>query len=216
MIRILLADDHTLVRSGLKILLNQVEHFDIVGEAGNGEEAIELIKKQIPDLVLLDINMPKMDGFDTVTHIKKINSNIKILMLTMYSDQESLVKAIELGANGYILKKAPEEELIMGIKQVINEGSYVDRSLTQTFVHAMVKKQNTTNEIKKERKALTTREKEVLKLVAQGATDKEIADELVISIKTVEAHKHKIKEKLQVKRLAELIRYSLESGLLDE
>lgn len=216
MIRILLADDHNLVRSGLKILLDQVENFEVVGEAENGLEVIELAKVKHPDIILLDINMPNMDGFETITALKEISSNIKILMLTMYSDQDSLVRAIELGANGYILKKAPEEELITGIKKIIKDGSYIDNSLTQTFVNAMVNKKANKKRPKKEKKDLTKREKEVLKLVVKGATDREIADELVISIKTVEAHKHNIKEKLQVKRLAELIRYSLDYDLLDE
>jgi two-component system response regulator NreC len=137
----------------------------------------------------------------------------------MYSDQDSLVRAIELGANGYILKKAPEEELILGIQKVIEEGSYIDSSLTQSFVNAMVKGNDRNREKKKiveQKKDLTRREKEILKLVTQGLTDKEIAEDLVISIKTVEAHKHNIKEKLQVKRLAELIRYSIDYDLIDE
>ncbi|WP_052442119.1 response regulator [Mesobacillus selenatarsenatis] len=142
MIRILLADDHNLVRSGLKILLSQVENFKIVGEAENGKELLELVKKTNPDIILLDINMPYMDGFETIPAIKAIKSTIKIVMLTMYSDQDSLVRAMELGANGYILKKAPEEELISGIKNVMEDGSYVDTSLAQSYINSLINKKS--------------------------------------------------------------------------
>ncbi|OEH84993.1 hypothetical protein BHU72_07325 [Desulfuribacillus stibiiarsenatis] len=215
MIRILLADDHNLVRSGLKILLDQVENFKVVGEAENGEEVIQLLKETHPDIVLLDINMPEKNGYETLKAIRGHDSTIKIMMLTMYSDQDFLVKAIELGANGYVLKKAPEEELIFAIKKIMREGSYVDNSLAQTFVHAMVNKTKTPKREIKEKNELTKREKEVLQLVVNGATDKEVADKLVISVKTVEAHKYNIKEKLQVRRLADLIRYSIDNELLD-
>jgi len=221
-IKMLVVDDHTVVRTGLKMLLNNDAQFEVIGEAADGIQALELCSRQHVDVVLLDLNMPKMTGQETLVKLKKLHPKVKVLVLTMYEDEEILLDLLNKGASGYILKKAPEQELIDAIKLVSQEEVYIDHYLTKKFVKAVLEPSDNRQgkQVKKRAAAgpgidqLSKREVEVLKLVAVGHTDKEIAEKLYISVKTVESHKYRIKEKLNITRLAEMIRFAIEHGLL--
>lgn len=200
MIKILLVDDHLLVRQGIKKILELEEDFQVVEEADNGVEALEKLKQSNPDVVLLDINMPEMNGIETLRKIKSMDENQKVIMLTFHDEREYLVETINLGANGYILKDAESVSLIRGIRDVNKGGSYVHPSLAG----ALVKDQNKTEpepKLSKEMedlKRLTRREKEVLKLISQGMNNREIANTLFISEKTVKNHVSNIFKKIHV------------------
>ncbi|MFZ5945184.1 MAG: response regulator transcription factor [Bacillota bacterium] len=218
-IRIVIADDHNVVRKGLKLLLENEQDICVIGEAENGQEAINICRDNNPDILLLDLQMPKMDGLETLTEVKKILPQLKVLILTMHEDDEILIQAMRNNANGYILKKAPEDQLLQAIRAISSGETFLDGINTKAFIRAVFEERRSDSEQKGQvisGKKLSQREKEVLKLVAQGFTDKEIAEDLNISIKTVESHKHRIKEKLGLKRLAELIRYAIENNILDE
>ncbi|KJS21247.1 MAG: hypothetical protein VR72_11535 [Clostridiaceae bacterium BRH_c20a] len=218
-IKIVIADDHNVVRKGLKLLLENEQDICVIGEAENGQEAINICRDNNPDILLLDLQMPKMDGLETLTEVKKILPQLKVLILTMHEDEEILIEAMRNNANGYILKKAPEDQLLQAIRSISRGEVFLDGVNTKAFIRAVFEERSSHSEQKGQAasgKKLSQRENEVLKLVAQGFTDKEIADNLNISIKTVESHKHRIKEKLGLKRLAELIRYAIENNLLNE
>ncbi|KJS87188.1 MAG: hypothetical protein JM58_05125 [Peptococcaceae bacterium BICA1-8] len=218
-IRIVIADDHNVVRKGLKLLLETEIDISVIGEAANGLEAVLICEKLTPDILLLDLQMPEMDGLKTLIEIKKIIPEIKVLILTMHEDEDVLIEAMRNNANGYILKKGPEDQLLEAIRAVSQGEVFLDGTNTKVFIKAMFNEEKIkVNEPQNDpspKKILSSREREVLKLVAQGFTDKEIADDLFISIKTVESHKHRIKEKLGLKRLAEIIRYAIENGIVD-
>lgn len=211
-IRLLLVDDHTVLRSGLRMLLNSHENMVVVGEAESGEEALEKIKELKPDIVLLDISMPGMGGMTALQKIKEI-SEAKVLMLTMHADEEYLKEALEFGVSGYVLKQAADTELIQAIKEVAKGQVYVDSGLAQNLVKSMYhpsSKQRSDYDSN-----LTDREKEVLTLIALGHTNKEIAETLMISVKTVESHKTKIMEKINCQKRSEMVRYALENGYIN-
>jgi len=219
-IKIVIADDHNVVRKGLKLLLENEQDICVIGEAENGQEAIDICRDNNPDILLLDLQMPKMDGLETLIAVKKILPQLKVLILTMHEDEEILIEAMRNNANGYILKKAPEDQLLQAIRAISSGEVFLDGINTKAFIKAIFEEKKPSHAEQKSQaassKKLSQRENEVLKLVAQGFTDKEIAKALNISIKTVESHKHRIKEKLGLKRLAELIRYAIENNILDE
>ncbi|MGI6451167.1 MAG: response regulator [Desulfitobacteriia bacterium] len=211
-IRLLLVDDHTVLRSGLRMLLNSHEDMIVVGEAESGEDALEKVKELKPDIVLLDISMPGMGGMTALQKIKEI-SGAKVLMLTMHADEEYLKEAMEFGVSGYVLKQAADTELIQAIKEVAKGQVYVDSGLAQNLVKSMYhpsSKQRSDYDSN-----LTDREKEVLTLIALGHTNKEIAETLMISVKTVESHKTKIMEKINCQKRSEMVRYALENGYIN-
>jgi two-component system response regulator NreC len=211
-IRLLLVDDHTVLRSGLRMLLNSHEDMIVVGEAESGEDALEKVKELKPDIVLLDISMPGMGGMTALQKIKEI-SEAKVLMLTMHADEEYLKEALEFGVSGYVLKQAADTELIQAIKEVAKGQVYVDSGLAQNLVKSMYhpsSKQRSDYDSN-----LTDREKEVLTLIALGHTNKEIAETLMISVKTVESHKTKIMEKINCQKRSEMVRYALENGYIN-
>jgi two-component system response regulator NreC len=222
MIKLLIAEDHLVVRSGLQLLLENQADIKVIGEAGTGREAIEQVKKLQPDVLLLDINMPEMDGLMVINQLNKEGIKVPILVLTMHDNVSLLTKCLENGAAGYILKKAPEADLLTAIRTVASGGVYLEQSLAKNFVNCVLANKSEgkpsgwkyiladLNEL------LTEREVETLKLVALGYTDKEIAETMFISIKTVESYKARIKDKLNIKRLAEMVRIAVEAGLLDD
>lgn len=200
MIKILLVDDHLLVRQGIKKILELEEDFEVVGEAADGVEALEALKNNDADVILLDINMPELNGIETLRKIKEMDENQKVIMLTFHDEREYLVETINLGANGYILKDAESDSLTKGIRDVNKGGSYVHPSLAG----ALLKDQKETEpepKISKEREdlnRLTRREKEVLSLISQGMNNREIANALFISEKTVKNHVSNIFKKIHV------------------
>lgn len=216
-IRILIVDDHAILRTGLKLLLNSQEDMEIVGETGNGKEALEMAAELKPRVVLLDLSLDDINGLDILTEIKKIDSEIKVLVLTMHDDESYLHTALENGSDGYILKKAADLELLTAIRAVNRDEVFLDPSMTKAVLKNLYNSHRKDLQNDKESKELlSSRENEVLKLVALGYTNKQIADKLVISIKTVESHKARIREKLNMNYRSDLVKYAIQKGLLKE
>ncbi|AIF42215.1 MULTISPECIES: response regulator [Virgibacillus] len=213
MIRILLVDDHAVVRMGLKVMLNDVPEMEVVGEASEGNEGIEKALEEKPDIVLMDLSMPHgKDGLSATSELKKQLPDTAILILTMHDDEEYLFRAIQAGASGCVLKSAPHQELIEAIKSVCAGNAYLHPSATKRLMDEYIG--NLKQDGQENYQLLSDREKEVLTLIAKGYSNKEIGEKLVISVKTVEAHKSNLMEKLQMKTRPELVSYALKKGLL--
>ena len=213
MIKILLCDDHAVVRMGLKMLLNNNKDIEVIGEASEGDEAIRLAQELKPNVVIMDLSMPHgKDGLTATTELKKLMPEIAILILTMHDDEEYLFRAIQVGASGCILKSAPQEELLGAIRSVSNGNAYLHPSATKRLMEEYIGsvKQGNSDTFN----LLSDREKEVLTLIAKGFSNKEIAEKLFISVKTVETHKSNLMEKLQMKTRPELVAFALKKGLL--
>ena len=203
-IRLLIADDHVRFAQGLESLLR--DEFQLLGTAGNGEELVEATKRLQPDVILVDISMPVLNGFDAVRQITESGTNAKIIFLTMHDDATLVSEAFRCGASGYILKHAAGEELVNAIREVAQGNNYVSPLVTNLPAESsMVHTQKTT---------ITPRQREVLKLISRGLTMKEIASELNISTRTAETHKYEMMQTLGVETTADLIRYSLRLGLI--
>lgn len=209
-ISLLLVDDHAVLRSGLKMLLNSQKDMDVIGEAKSGSEAVTKVKQLNPDIILLDISMPGMGGLEALEKIKK-SSQSKVLMLTMHADEKYLQEALKAGASGYVLKQAADTELLKAIRDVAQGEIYLDSNLAQDLVKSMYIPRN---ETKNSDSTLTEREKEVLKLVALGYTNKEIGESLQVSVKTVETHKSRIMEKIHCHKRSDLVRYAITHGYI--
>ena len=212
-IRILLADDHTILRAGLKMMLNAQPDMEVVGEAQDGRQAIEETQKLQPDLVLMDITMPDVNGIEATRQIKRLVSDAKILMLTMHEHDEYVFQALQAGASGYMLKEAADTELITAI-HVITSGQFYLSPTAQSVVVGDYLQKVRTGEERDSYSSLTEREREILKLVAEGFTNNQIAERLVISPKTVDTHRTHIMDKLNMHSRAELIKYAMRRGLL--
>ncbi|MBX0358146.1 response regulator transcription factor [Halobacillus sp. Nhm2S1] len=214
MTSIVIVDDHAVVRSGLRMLLDAVDDFFVAGEASEGDEAFAQVEEKRPNVVLMDLSMPHgKDGLSATSEIKKHFPDTHILILTMHDDEEYLFRAIELGASGCILKNAPHEELLKAIRQVSEGDAYLYPSATRRLMDDYMKKLKD-GKTSDTYRLLTDREREVLALVAKGFANKDIAEKLVISVKTVEAHKAHVMEKLQLKTRPELVEYAWKKGLL--
>lgn len=211
-VRIAVADDHEIVRDGIQILLEDEPGFEIVGEAKTGKEAVELCKSQKVDLVVMDITMPEMDGIQATKIIKEKHPEIKILALTMLSEDQHIRKMIKAGASGYILKSSGKEELIKAVNKIIDGQHYFSDGATQSIlkelVNPVVSKVKST-----ENASLTDRELEILKLIVDEYTNQEIADELFISVRTVDAHRRNLLQKTGAKNTAGLVKYAIENKL---
>jgi DNA-binding NarL/FixJ family response regulator len=211
-IKIFLVDDHPIVRSGLKTELKKYENMELIGEAASGKEAVEKINSISPDIILMDISMPDMNGLVATEQILKKNRNAKIIILSMHDNQNYVLEVIRLGAMGYVMKDADPQELIKAIETVNDNKPYYSSKISETILkqHAAI--------IRKSKKSftqerLTDREVEVLKLIAEGCTNKEIAKKLEISSRTVEAHRENIMGKLGIKSIAGLTKYALQNNL---
>jgi len=212
LIKILLVDDHAVVRMGLTMLLNSNPEMQVIGEASEGNEGIKKAMKLKPDVVVMDLSMPHgKDGLSATSELKKLMPNVNILILTMHDDEEYLFRAIQAGASGCILKSAPHDELMSAIESVSLGNAYLHPAATKRLMEeylGSIKDSHDTYHL------LSDREKEVLTLVAKGYANKEIAEQLVISVKTVETHKGNLMEKLQMKTRPELVEYAVRKGLL--
>jgi len=202
-IRILMADDHMMFAEGLRSLLR--EEFELLGTAGNGRDLIEFALGLKPDVILVDISMPVLNGFDAVRELRKRGSESRIIFLTMHNDATFLAEALRCGASGYILKQAAGEELVNAIREVAQGNNYISPLITNL---------PTESQTKHAQKTLTPRQREVLELISRGLTMKEIAAELKISTRTAESHKYETMQTLGVETTAELIRYCLRLGLI--
>ncbi|MFS0862891.1 response regulator [Fredinandcohnia sp. 179-A 10B2 NHS] len=214
MIRLLIVDDHVVVRSGLMMLLNGKNNIEVIGEASEGDEAIKKAQELRPDVVLMDLSMPHgKDGLTATQELHQLMPDVSILILTMHDDEEYLFRAIHAGASGYILKNAPHEELIAAIASVYSGNAYLTPSATRTLMSGYldrVKNGDSSDTFD----VLSEREKEVLEWIAKGYSNKEIAEHLIISVKTVESHKSNLMEKLGLKSRPELVKYAMKKGLL--
>lgn len=208
-IRIVIADDHKLFRTGLKSLLDQEPNFEIAGEATNGQELLDLLREVRTDVVLIDLSMPVLSGLEVLQKAKTELPHIKFIVLTMHDDGQYVAKSVRSGAFGYLLKNADEEELKTAIRQVALEGrKYFNPHISELLINSMAIQQP------REEK-LSEREQEVLYLVAQGKTTKEVANELFVSTRTIETHRANIMKKLEVHNTAELIKKAMELKLID-
>lgn len=212
-LKVLLADDHAILRSGLKLLLSAQPDLEVVGEATNGKEAVAMVKDLRPDLVIMDVAMPEMNGLAATDAIKKQSPEVKVLLLSMHENEEYLYRAIEAGGSGYVLKKSASEELIDAIRQVM-EGQTFIRSSELKAVAADFLDRVKTGETHDTYEELTEREKEVLGHIAEGFTNQQIADKLIISVRTVETHRARIMDKLGLHKRSELVQYAKRKGLI--
>ena len=215
MLKILVVDDHAVVRSGLMMLLHGKHNMEVIGEAADGEEGIQAAQLLKPDVVLMDLNMPHgMDGLTATTELRRLMPDLAILILTMHDDDEYLFRAIHAGASGYILKSAPHEELLTAIRSVAAGNAYLYPTATKRLMNEYIERlkhgENTDTF-----ESLSEREKEVLALIAKGFSNKEIAEQLIISVKTVESHKSNVMEKLGLKTRPELVKFAVKKGLLN-
>lgn len=213
--KIIIADDHAVVRTGFMHILNFQDDMEVVATAADGLEAYELVAKHRPDIILLDLSMPPgQSGLIATGKIHEDFPETKIVILTMYDDEEYMFHVLKNGAAGYILKNAPDEELLHAIREVYDGGTYVHPSMATSLVREFVKKGSKETGEDDPFKILSKREIEILPLVAKGYGNKEIAEMLYISVKTVEAHKAKMMDKLQLKSRPELVEYALRKKFL--
>lgn len=212
-VRILLADDHAILRSGLRLLIETQSNLKVVGEAGDGVEVLEKTQSLQPDLILLDINMPEMDGLTAIPELRRRAPQSSIVILTMHEDASYLRRALDAGASGYVLKKAVDQELLMAIRAVRRGETYVHSAMTQKLVELYTKPDE--SEQSDPWRVLSEREFDVMRLVALGYTNAEIADELYLSVKTVESYRARGMEKLELKTRAQLVQSALKHGHMD-
>lgn len=213
-IRIVIAYDHTIFRQGLRMLLAQEDDMEVVGEAADGIEALELAKKHNPDIILLDIAMPNMDGVQVAGKIKKSLPQIKIIVLTSYSDDQFLYEFLKLGVSGFVLKDSASQELIYSIRKSHEGMVFFDPSVSKKVMEKFTQVSGGKSDFVNYGK-LSDREKEVLRLVAEGCATKEVAEKLYISPKTVENHRANIMKKLNIRDRTGLTKYALRLGLID-
>jgi two-component system response regulator NreC len=212
-VRIMIADDHPLVRSGLRALLERDGEFQVIAEAADGYEAIDLAVLHKPDVILLDVGMPRLSGPDAALSISQKLPAVRIVMLSMHSDEAYVLRALKAGARGYLLKASPEADVIAAIRAVASGNAYFSPSITKLLVEEYVVEARRRG-VEDSYDLLSTREKEILQLLASGKTNREIAELLFISLATVETHRNNIFQKLHLHNLAELILYAVRKGLI--
>lgn len=212
-IRIFLVEDHTILREGLRALLTAEPNFEIIGEAADGREAVRFVEKQVPDLILMDLSMPRMTGMDAIREIKKRYPATKIIALTVHKTEEYLRTTLQAGADGYVLKDATHEELMLAIQNVLKGKTYLSPGVSEKVIEGYLEGKE--SQIPSSTLGLLSqREREVLKLIAEGYKNKEIAADLCISLKTVEKHRANLMKKLDLHNAAALTAYAIEQGLV--
>lgn len=211
--RIVVGDDHALVRSGLRRLLERDQHFEVVGEASDGLEVLRVVEQQHPDVVLLDLGMPHLNGIDTAQRLQDTMPAVKVIVISMHNDEAYVLRALKAGVRGYVLKQSSETDVLHALQAVQAGHAYfspeVSRLLADDFVRDL-KSRNITDPYD----TLTFREKEVMQLLAEGKSNKEIAFGLNVSLSTIESHRHNIFQKLNVHGIAELVLYAVQRGVL--
>ncbi|HYP26357.1 MAG TPA: response regulator transcription factor [Blastocatellia bacterium] len=213
-LRIFIAEDHEIVREGLKALVNSQPDMIVVGEAGDGEAAIALAQEMRPDLVIMDVTMPKVNGLEATEKLKQVCPEVKVLTLTRHADTGFMQQLFRAGASGYVLKQSATSELVRAIRTIVAGNSYLDPAITQKVLSGYVTKQD--NSLISKQSELSDREEDVLKKVAWGYSNKEIAAQLDISVKTVEAHKSNAMRKLELGSRIDVVRFALLQGWLKE
>jgi DNA-binding NarL/FixJ family response regulator len=213
-LRVVLADDHAVVREGLKALVNAQPDMRVVGEAADGEAAWRIAKELVPDVLVLDLSMPLLGGADATARVRRDCPTVKVLALTVHEEQLYLTQLLRAGASGYVLKRAAAVELVRAVRSVASGGTYVDPSLTGTLVAGYLDAERAAEP--PEHDALSDREREVLLRIARGFSNKEIAAELGLSVKTVETYKARMSEKLGLRTRVDIVRYAAQRGWLGE
>lgn len=213
-IKLLLADDHAVLRAGLKALLNSQPDIEVIAEAADGEEAVRKSAELTPDIVIMDISMPILTGLEATKEIKKRNPAVKVLVLTVHEDESYLHRMLRAGASGYVPKKAADTELLAAIRATHQGEHFIHSSMTAGLVSELRHKEMVGVD-KQNPGGLSKREGEVLRLLAMGHTNQQIADKLFLSVRTVETYKARLKDKLGLQGRAELVRYAMRRGFLD-
>lgn len=210
--RVILVEDQTIMREGLRALLAEFKEFDIVGEAEDGLKAIKSIEKLQPDLVLTDLSMPRMNGTDMIATIKRQSPETKVIALTVHEDEEYVLQTLKAGADGYILKEAHYDELILAIRSVLNGKHYISPEISGKLLDGYLREKNSIPTHSRW-ETLTMRERQILKLIAEGYSSREIANFLCISGKTVDKHRSNLMTKLDIHNVAALVTLAVEKGL---
>ncbi len=213
-IRVLIAEDHQTVREGLQLILNTQPDIEVVGEAGDGQAAVEMAKALNPDIVIMDVSMPRLNGLKATRELQRSLPNVKVLTLTRHNDDGYLQQLLRAGVSGYVLKQSPSTELLQAIRAIAAGRQYLDSALTHRVVGSFVEKSNARNSAPQ--REPSERESEVLRLIAWGHSNKEIATRLDLSVKTVEVHKANAMRKLGMKSRIDIVQYAMLRGWLDE
>jgi DNA-binding NarL/FixJ family response regulator len=211
--RFVIAEDHTILREGLRALLSSSPDFEIVGEAEDGREAIRCVEKLKPDLILTDLSMPRMNGMEAIREIRKRAPETKILVLTVHKTEEYILATLQAGADGYLLKDSTHGELLAAVRHVLSGKHYISPGISDKVLEGYLEGRKTLK-TRTSWETLTQREREILKLIAEGYKSKEIADDLCISVKTVEKHRANLMEKLNLHNVQALTTYAIERGLV--
>jgi len=214
MIRVIIAEDHLMVREGIRAMLERTGDMNILGEASNGHEAVEMTKELMPDVLIMDIMMPRMNGIQAAETIRDLKIPVNILLLSMHSDPELIYQALNCGAKGYVLKSSVGDELLLAVRTVANRQRYLSSPVSEIIIERAVKfgfnkKEDTPLSY------LSPREKEIMQLIAEGHTNSEIAEMLLISGKTVEKHRSRLMKKMGARNLAGLVRLAVKYRLVD-
>jgi DNA-binding NarL/FixJ family response regulator len=211
--RLVIAEDHTILREGLRALLASNPDLDVVGEAEDGREAIRCVEKLKPNLVLMDLSMPRMNGMEAIREIKKLSPETKVLVLTVHKTDEYIMATLQAGADGYVLKDSTHAELALAVKNVLSGHPYITPGISAKIITGYLAGRKGTKG-SSPWETLTAREREILKLIGEGYRNKEIADYLCISVKTVEKHRANLMQKLDLHNVSDLTAYAIEKGLI--
>jgi DNA-binding NarL/FixJ family response regulator len=217
-IKVILVDDHSLVRAGIRSLIQNISGVEVIAEANNGRDAIRLIDDLIPDLVLLDIAMPELNGLEVISRISKDNTDTKVIILSMHTNEEYVVQALKAGAAGYLLKDSAPNELEIAVNAVMKGETYLSPAISKHVVDNYLRRISDVSTEKEKGpdifRQLTSRQREILQLIAEGNSTKEIANKLNVSIKTVETHRMQLMERIGIHDVAGLVRYAIRMGII--
>ncbi len=211
-ITVLLADDHTIVRNGIRSILEEFEEIDIVGEAGDGAETVEMVKSLAPDIAMIDIAMPVMSGIQATEQISRHHKKTRSLILSMHNSEDYILRSVEAGAHGYLLKDTTKDEMLRAIRTVASGEKYFASSVSNIIIQAYL--HNVKNAASRQKPKLSKKEKEVLKFIIEGFNSREIAEKLDLSVRTVDNHRANMMKRLGVKNAVELVRVALDEKLL--
>jgi two-component system, NarL family, response regulator NreC len=214
-VRIVIVEDHTILREGLRALLSSGPNYEVVGEAEDGREAIRCIEKLKPDLLLMDLSMPRMNGMEAIKEIKRESPGTKILVLTVHKAEEYILASFRAGADGYLLKDSTHAELMMAVNKVLSSKHYISPEISEKVIDGYLEGKKTLIS-RTSWETLTQREREILKLIAEGYKNKDIAEDLCISSKTVEKHRANLMEKLDLHNVQALTAFAIEKGLVSK
>lgn len=217
--RIIIADDHSVVRSGLRLLLQSSPDFTVVAEAEDGEEAVALVDRHKPDVVVMDISMPKLNGIEATGIMKQNNPELKIIILTVHEDEEYVYQMLRAGASGYVLKSAGKKEIFAAIESALSGERFFSPGISKLIIEGFIKRDKEQLQAQEQlqmhsKQQLTKREIEVLQYIAQGFTNRKIAEALFLSIRTINTHRTNLMQKLDIHDTARLVRYAIETGLV--